>query len=451
MAFVAAQDQVNRNMFDKQQQHWRKLLQGTDADALPGWQASLLRYLRIADAVLRDIASGLPTLRAMSLVYTTLLSLVPLLAVSFSVLKGFGVHNQVEPALLRLLAPLGSQGEEITARIIAFVDNIRVGVLGSLGLALLIYTVISLLKKIESAFNYTWHLRGYRSLAQRFTDYLSVIMVGPVLVFTAIGITASISSSSLLVLLGSIEPFGSLLTLLGKLLPYLLIIAAFTFIYKVVPNTQVQFRSALAGGLVAGVLWETVGWLFARFVAGATGYTAVYSGFAVLVVFMIWLYLSWMILLTGAAIAYYHQYPQQTLSQRQPWRLSARMREQLALLVMYHIADSFYSNGARPDRQSLAVQLQLPNEALDLVLEALLQAGLILRCGEQCNHYVPARSLEQISLAEIIDAARTAEENIRLNPALQKTPACVHAVLEELDADRNRALQHRTLLDLIQA
>ena len=139
----------------------------------------------------RDVTNGQLTLWAMSLVYTTLLSFVPLLALSFSVLKAFGVHNQVTPMLHRLLAPLGANADELSQRIIQFIDNTNVGVLGSVGLALLLYTVVSLVQKIEESFNFIWHVSEPRSITDRFSLYLSVLLVGPILVFAAIGITAA--------------------------------------------------------------------------------------------------------------------------------------------------------------------------------------------------------------------------------------------------------------------
>ena len=139
-------------------------LWGEDLGAVSSLRRKLLLALRTVYAVLRDLGEGQLTLRAMSLVYTTLLSVAPLLALSFSVLKGFGVQNQVRPALLGLLAPLGEKGVEITDQVIGFVNNIKVGVLGALGLGLLIYTVITLLQKIEHAFNFVWRVKSGRPL-----------------------------------------------------------------------------------------------------------------------------------------------------------------------------------------------------------------------------------------------------------------------------------------------
>lgn len=121
-----------------------------DIASLPTWRAVLTRVARILHAVVNDVVEGQITLRAMSLVYTTLLSMVPLLAVSFSVLKGFGVHNQIEPLLADFLAPLGPEGVEISDNVVGFVDNMQIGVLGSVGLAMLFYTVVALIQKLTT-------------------------------------------------------------------------------------------------------------------------------------------------------------------------------------------------------------------------------------------------------------------------------------------------------------
>ena len=430
-------------------QRLHHFLWGRDIDDMPGWEAALVSFLRISGAVLRDLSNGLPTLRAMSLVYTTLLSLVPLIAVSFSVLKGFGVHNQIEPMLLQLLAPLGEKSTEITEQIIGFVNNMKVGVLGAVGLFMLLYTVLSLIKKIESAFNFTWRIRKVRSLSDSFTNYLSIIMVGPVLMFTALGISASVRNSDVVMAIGAIEPFGTVLQLISKIVPYLLIIAAFTFVYKLVPNTLVKIRSAFYGAVVAGVLWETTGRLFAVFVASSTNYTAIYSGFAILIMFMIWLYLSWLILLTGSSIAYYHQHPERITDRSQVLRLSCRLREKLSLLVMQTIAERFHRNESLMKTDHLARELDVSSEALSMILDALEQEKLVLRTGDSRDVYVPGRSLENILLSDILDAVRIAEES----PALSPTQLCSNPAVDEvstaIDDGIRQQLRERSLLDIV--
>lgn len=371
------------------------------------WHRQVILIARIAVCVGNDLRSGALSMRAMSLVFTTLLALVPLIAVSFSVLKGFGVHNQVEPALQQLLAPLGERSREITDRIVAFVDNIKVGVLGTVGLALLLYTAISLVQKVEGAFNYTWNVHQRRSLVRRFSDYLSVMVIGPLLVFLALGITASLSSSSVVQALMEVEPFGLLLRLGTRLVPYLLVILAFTFVYVLIPNTRVRMRNAFYGAVVAGVLWETLGRLFATFAASSTNLTAIYSGFAILLLFMIWLHLSWLILLLGSSIAFYRQYPEYLLpGGRGRVQLSHAQDEHLGLAVIFAIVRAWYGGTSAPDRDMLARQLAAPVHPVDRALNALQEAGMIMPAGTEAVGFVPARPPETISVKQVLDALR---------------------------------------------
>lgn len=384
----------------------------------------------------------------MSLVYTTLLSLVPLLAVSFSVLKAFGVHNQIEPVLLNMLAPLGEQGVEITHRIIGFVENINVGVLGSVGLAFLVYTVVALIQKIEESFNYTWRIERQRSLGRRFSDYLSVLVIGPVLVFAAIGITASAMNTAVVQYVIGIEPFGELFEFLGQLLPYLLIVAAFTFIYVFVPNTRVHLRPALIGGLVAGVLWQTIGWAFAAFVVSSSNYTAIYSAFAVLVLFMIWIYLSWVILLVGAEIAFYSQHREYLTLQRRGRTLSHRAGEALALVLMQQIVQHYYRRQPPWSLDALAGHLQLPLEPIESVVRVLTSRGLLARSDADPPTYLPGRPPETTPLAEVVSAVRSANGAGAFELGVLPRYPLVNGLAEELDRAMLRALEGRTLRDL---
>ena len=417
----------------------------------PGLNPSRLRHaLQIVAMTGQDFMSGMLTLRAMSLVYTTLLSIVPLLAVSISVLKGFGVHDQLQPALTSLLAPLGDRSVEISDQIVGFVENMKIGVLGALGLSLLIFTVMSLIQKIEAAFNHTWRLEGNRNLMQRFSNYLSVVLVGPVLIFSAVGITASLSSNTVLDLLNQLPYMNDLLHMVSKLLPYLLVIGAFIFIYLLVPNTRVKLKSAFFGAVVAGFLWESVGVLFTSFVGGSTSYTAIYSGFAIVLMFMIWLYLSWLILLVGATIAYYHQHPERLKWRQTTTRLSAKMREQLALQVMRNIALCYdQQSEMSPTVDNLASYQQVPVETLMRILSALEQDGLVRLSNDEAAQYMPSRSLSQIKLLDILHSSRYAEDE---NQTIQlRSDDAVTQLLTQIESDFETRLGQQTLSDFIQS
>jgi len=381
----------------------QRLLWGTDIHQLSPWRRRGVHLLRFIHAILRDFTQGYVTLQAMSLVYTTLLSLVPLLAVSFSVLKGFGVHNQIEPLLLNALAPLGEQGAEITQRIIGFVDNMKVGVLGSLGMAMLLYTVISLIQKIEQAFNYTWRVKKPRSFAQRFSQYLSVLMVGPVLFFSAVGLTASVRSTAFVQTVMALEPLSSFLSIVGRLIPYLMISLAFAFVYVFVPNTRVNVRSAMVGAFVAGALWQSVGWIFATFMAGSTKYTAIYSSLAILILFMIWIYIAWLILLIGASIAFYHQHPEYLTIRGRELALSNRLRERLALLIGEKIARNHYSGDPPLTSEELSRAIGLPESNVQETLNILEAGGFLMHTDKDPPCYLPAHSPTTISVKTLLD------------------------------------------------
>ncbi len=436
-------------MFTELQKNLDQLLWNTELKNLSKVQLFLIQALRIFYGTFYDLKSGLPSLRAMSLVYTTLLSIVPLLAVSFSVLKGFGAHNQLEPALIHLLEPLGEKGIQISQQIITFVDNMKVGFLGSIGLLFLIFTILSLVKKIESAFNFTWNISVTRNIIQRFSNYLSVILIGPLLLFTSAGITASFNSSAVVNTFLAIEPFGTILLFLGELTPYILTTLSFTLIYLLIPNTKVQFKSALYGAVVATILWKMIGALFTAFIVDSTNYTAVYSSFAILIIFMIWIYISWLIILTGASISYYHQNPDRISNKSRTIRLSCRLREKLALTVMQLIGHSFHNNETAWSIQTLAEKINISEQALMILMPALLSSKLVTTTGEDNEHYLPAQSLENITLDMILNAARTAEETTQLHPDDIDTCQQVADTITELEKAISDSAKNKTLKDLI--
>jgi membrane protein len=326
------------------------------------------------------------------------------------VLKSLGVHEQLEPGLASLLAPLGEQSADFSSRVVEFVENMKIGLLGLLGLSALIYAAFTLMRKIESAFNQTWRLKNSRGWVQRVSIYLGLLVIGPALVFSALGITASLANHSLLSAISELPLLGSLVEIFGKFLPYMLVTGAFTIIYLTVPDTRVKFISAFYGGLLAGVVWQSTGILFAVFAGGSTSYTAIYSGFAIIILLMVWVYMSWLILLIGASIAYYHQHPERLKWRKLDDHLGARMREQLALQLMLNIA-------RWPDQQSnmrssianLARQQQMPVEILLRILNALEGDGLVRRSGDGPQYYVMARSVSRIRLFDVLSSVRGAE------------------------------------------
>lgn len=408
-----------------------------------------IESVRMLVVVLRQLLGGQLNLRAMSLVYTTLLSTVPLLAVSFSVLKGFGVHNQLEPILANVLEPLGPRGVEISTNVVGFVENIKVGVLGSLGLVFLLYTVVSLTQKIESSFNYVWQVDRLRGMAQRFSNYLSVILIGPVFMFAAVGLTATISNHGVVQNLLDMEPIGHVLVLAGKLIPYFLVIVTFTFIYIFIPNTRVKMLPALVGGSVAGVLWQTSGWIFASFVATSPNYAAIYSGFAILMLLLIWLYLSWLILLLGAQVAFYVQYPQYLTREPVKLQLSNRLQERLVLQLMYLVAEHHCTNKEPWTLESLVQYLGLPMQAVHKVLGLMVESGFLSETGDDPPAYLPRRDINTILLSQLYDVVRSSGENRLLTLDTLPGEVQVEQLLSGVNKAAHAAMADYTLKDLV--
>jgi membrane protein len=402
--------------------------------------------LKIGFMVIRDFIENLVNLEAMALAFKTLLSLAPLLAVIFSILKGFGVHNRMEPALAEALAPLGEKGKEVTGYLIGFVDKMSAGALGSIGLVTLFITVLSLMGTIEQAFNRIWHVKSSRKLTRRFSDYLSVILVGPVLVVAALTITATLQSNAFVQKMISLEPFGTVILTFLKFVPYFTLWGAFTFLYFLVPNTRVKLTSALVGGLVAAVLWQTVGWGFTVFVASSTRYYAIYSSFALLLLFLLWLHVGWVIVLLGAQVAYAHQHFRFYEGERELLVNSPAGREKLALHMMFLIGRNFFHGLDPLNVTALANQLYLPAGLVRDFMETFRQSRLVLPVADE-ETFVLARDPERISIKEILDCVR----NSGVTKQIVRTDeeVFIEALLREVDDSVAQALEGKSLQSLI--
>lgn len=408
-------------------------------------QAVLQRVAQVIYCSLRELSQGDLTLRAMSLVYTTLLALVPLLALSFSLFKALGLHNQIEPMLMNLLQPLGAEAPRITNMLLDFVDNVKIGVLGSIGVAMLFYTVISMIQKVEAAFNHAWKIPRTRPLSQRVSQYLVLLLMGPLAVSLTVGVTASLSSNRLVSGLLTLPGMSEGVIVLGRLTPLLMVCAIFSFLFVVIPNTRVRWRAAMVGGIFSGVLWQlaTVG--FAEFAAGSSNYNAVYSSFAILILLLIWMYIAWLILLLGAQITFFSQNPQYLTARREAGDLSPHSHDVLSLSLMVEVARRFAEQGAPPNAEQLTNTLKARPEATNMLLTRLLERGLLRETAD--GGYVPGAPAKNLGLMEILQASRSPAtpakhaDNARYEP--------VQRLAQDLESMRREHLAGRTLDDLI--
>jgi membrane protein len=414
--------------------------------ARAGPTALALRVLRYPYAVVRDLLRGEINLRAMGLVYTTLLSIIPLLAFSLAILKAFGSAHDLEPIIFQFFEPVGgAAAQELTDRVVAFASHVSGGVVGSVGFALLIWTLIDTIKKVEDSFNFLWHVEQPRSFARRVAEYTMLLIAGPVLLVVFIGLahqalsSAPVQEVARLPLLSRLH--GSGITLA----PYIMVTAFFTAAYKMIPNTRVQWHAALIGALVGGVAWAAIGKMFTAFVVYSTRLTIVYAGFAFIVAALLWTYFGWLILLAGAQLSFYVQNPAYLRLGLQPLRLSSVALEQLALQIMYFVGRAHLAGGHRWTVNRLAGELGLPGIAVAQVTSALERAGLLIVTDE--NELAPGRDLSRIGVSDILEVARhnrsghLAPRNVSIPP--------VDRILASLDEARRRACGEVTLRELV--
>lgn len=397
--------------------------------------------LRLAYALLRDIVRGTLGLHAMGLVYSTLFAIVPLIAVAFAVLQAFGFHRELEPVLYEFLRPLGAQGHALADSIMGFVENVKGSVLGTLGFVVLLYTVFSLIQNVEQALNFVWHVKRPRSFARRASEYLVVALVGPVIGVLAMVMLARLEASDVM---GRLSGLG--VDQQPHFAPYLLVIGLFLFVYVYMPNTRVRLGPAFVGALFAGMLWAATGALFARLVVYASQTAIIYAGFAVVLLFLVWLYLSWLILLLGAQISFYVQHPEHLRTGHAEIPMTGALTERLALSVMHLVGERFLDGGPRWSISDLAERLEVPGTVLDDIVSALQAHGLVIDVED--DTVVPARDLAAIRLDEILNAVRHETPDPR-RPVPRAVPAA-DAAARQADVALRKSLGTRSLRDLIQ-
>jgi len=408
--------------------------------------ALTLRLLRYPYAILRDLSRGQINLYAMGLVYATLLSLVPLLAFAFAVLKAFGAHRELEPIIFEFFKPVGAEAGDLTHRVMQFADNVSTGLVGSVGLALLIWTLLGTIKKVEDGFNFVWRVEQARSFARRVTEYVALLIVGPIAVVSFIGL-AHRTLDSATAGFGRYMPFWDRLTaFMLEVSPHVMVAAIFTALYMWVPNTRVKWKPALVGGLAAGIIWAVTGKLFTAMVVFSTRLSIVYAGFAIIVAALLWTYFGWLILLVGAQLSFYIQNRHYLRLGLTELRLSAVQREQFTLKVMYLIGRSYSDGKTRWSVDDLAHEVGMPGIAISRIVHALEGAGMLTLTEDE--KLLPARDLGQIRIQEIIDIARN-EKAGQVAPRPLKLPA-VEAMSSKMDEAWRRSCGDMTLRDLVE-
>lgn len=352
------------------------------------------RAIRVIRAILRmvyDADRCQFNLRATSLVFTTLLSVVPLIAFSVAMLEAFGVTDVATDFLNAVLAPLGGENNTIHSAIDDFLTRATPGLLGTLGFVILIFTALSMMRQIEGTLNTVWRIDSPRSVMMRFSGYITVLLFAPVFLV----LSEQVSHISMLD-----HPIVSFIN------SFLLTALAFGLIYLLIPHTSVHVKAAAAGGLAGAVFWELANWGFRIFIESATNLEAIYSSFAIVMLTLIWLNVLWLLLMVGALVCYYVQYP--TVLNWRPGRAesSYATREYLAISVMLKIAEAFAAGQRPPDIMTIVRNTKATPDAIRLIQDDLISHRLLHRDAADSKVCLPSRPLEQITVRDVLRVAR---------------------------------------------
>ena len=426
-----------------------------DVKALPRFRRLGYHLSRIGYGTYRGVVDKRLTFQAAALTYYSVLSIVPLLAFAFSVLKGFGIYHRLVEGTLRpyLQSTFGGNPKLLSAldQVLHFVEQTNVSGLGVFGALLLLYTGIGLLTTIERALNQIWGAKSPRRFVRRVTDYTTMLVVTPLLAFTAVTLAAGARSSSVLGFMRESLSLGPVIDLLLKLTSLFLGCAAMISLYLLMPNARKRLRSVVFGGVVGGVLWQLVLVLYVKLQSGAAGYNALYASFAAFPIFLVWLYAAWMSVLVGAQAGAVHQHEDRLKYELLPGHLDYALEETLAVAVAAEVTKQFVDGEPPLSDEALAERLGVDGMTLEPALNALLAARLVLRVVSDHERigYTPGREPAQIHVSDVRDAVRRDPRVSELRQSIEAAlDPRIGEVLRDEEESFRRARSNVSLRDL---
>ncbi len=365
----------------------------------------LINFLRMVSLGVQGFRKDKLSVNASALTYFTLLSIVPVLALGFGIAKGFGMDKILEE---EITANFKGQ-EQVLNYILNFtrtmLETAKGGIIAGLGFVLLIWSVIKLLSNIESIFNRVWDIKKSRSVIRKFTDYLTIMLLGPIFMILASSTTVFISTQLSNISQSTMFHFATPLFLkFAKIIPFVIVWIIFTILYLIMPNTKVKFRSALIAGITAGTMFQIFQGLYISFQSGATRINAIYGSFAALPLFLIWLQTAWFVVLLGAEISFAVQNVKLKGSGLMLHKLSINYQKKIALYLLLFIIDSFKKGKKAPTLQELSTLSTLPVLTTEYILNNMVKAGIVSQVLLKDKYaFQPAMSIENMTVAKVIN------------------------------------------------
>lgn len=408
----------------------------------------LIRQAKIFTLAVKGFQEDKVQTRASALTYYTLLSIVPIIAMAFGIAKGFGFEIWLQEKLLSSLT-----GQEVVLQWLLtfaerYLSNVKGGVIAGVGLVMLLWSVMKLLGNIESSFNEIWQIKKERQISRKLSDYISLVVIAPILLFVSSSVTVFLSeqiqnSKEVIPLMAYLGP---LLSIAIFIIPYILIWLVFTLLYIIMPNTKVRFTSALTGGIIAGTIFQLVQLFYFKLQGSASSYGAIYGSFAALPLFLIWMQTSWLILLLGAEVAFANQNVEHYEAESESKDISVHLKRTVSLMVMKEIVINFKKGNHPATVDELATALDFPSRLVRDVLYELLDIGLIsetITKNVKENAYQPAIDVQKITVAYIIESLdKLGRDTIRTENTseLTKMMKVVDGFMDEIKDSKNNKL-----------
>jgi membrane protein len=433
------------------------------ARELPRGKGILITTLRTFLLALRGFQSDKCSLRASALTFYSILSIVPVVAMAFGVAKGFGmeelletrlrgalegmggtpvaasvttepaeagstrpaavvavVHTTAPASAVATTAPAGAGENQLADTIINFSKNMLAktqgGLVAGIGVVILLWTVIKVLGNIEKSFNDIWGIKQHRSLLRKFTDYISIMLVCPILLVISGSATVLVTTmiKGILLKLGTPEAVNGMVIFSLKILPFAIGWVMFAFIYMFLPNTRVKFKSALLAGVLAGTIFHITQWAYIAFQVGVSKYSAIYGSFAALPMFLVWMQLSWLIVLLGAEVSFAHQNVDTYEFEPDCTGVSHAFRKLLSLRIANVYVKNFAAGKPPQEAEAICHKLGVPIRLVNEVVFELVESGVLVTTQPEDMRdpgYQPARSIDTLTVGFVLDRVENRGED----------------------------------------
>jgi membrane protein len=383
---------------------WRMRLKDLDRS-----KSLFIKPLRVLLLALRGFNEDKCQLRASALTFYSLLSIVPVVAMAFGIAKGFGFQEMLQN---QLLSKIPGQ-EEVMLQIVNFAHsllaNTRGGLVAGIGVAILFWTVIKVLGNIEKSFNDIWGVKVHRSIGRKFSDYLSIMLICPILIIVSSSVTVFLTTQIKLIItkVEFLGIFSSVILPSLKILPYFMIWLVFSFIYVFMPNSKVNLKSGIVAGIIAGTIYQLVQWGYVNFQVGVSKFNAIYGSFAALPLFLVWLQISWLVVLLGAEISFADQNVDTYEFEPDCLNISHSFKRLLTLEVMNLLVVNFSKCKPAITAEQISHNLDIPIRLVREIIFELTKSGMI--SGVQTAEYKeiayqPACDVNKLTIKKVVDA-----------------------------------------------